>query len=117
MEEGLRKTLTMFFYCGISTTFWGILFGSFFGDAVTVIGKTFLNADVGIPALWFGPVEEPMRLLLFSFLVGIIHLFAGLGAQFYQLARQGKWLDAIYDVVFWYMLVGGVIVYLLAMQM
>ena len=117
MEEGLRKTLTMFFYCGISTTFWGILFGSFFGDAVTVIGKTFFNADVGIPALWFVPVEEPMRLLLFSFLVGIIHLFAGLGAQFYQLARQGKWLDAIYDVVFWYMLVGGGIVYLLSMQM
>ena len=58
-----------------------------------------------------------MRLLLFSFLVGIIHLFAGLGAQFYQLARQGKWLDAIYDVVFWYMLVGGGIVYLLSMQM
>lgn len=117
MEEGLRKTLTMFFYCGISTTFWGILFGSSFGDAVTVIGKTFFNADVGIPALWFVPVEEPMRLLLFSFLVGIIHLFAGLGAQFYQLARQGKWLDAIYDVVFWYMLVGGGIVYLLSMQM
>ena len=117
MEEGLRKTLTMFFYCGISTTFWGILFCSFFVDAFTVIGKTFFNADVGIPAIWFVPVEEPMRLLLFSFLVGIIHLFAGLGAQFYQLARQGKWLDAIYDVVFWYMLVGGGIVYLLSMQM
>ena len=58
-----------------------------------------------------------MRLLLFSFLVGIIHLFAGLGAQFYQLAKQGKWLDAIYDVVFWYLLVGGAIIYLLSMQM
>ena len=55
--------------------------------------------------------------MLFSFLVGIIHLFAGLGAQFYQLAKQGKWLDAIYDVVFWYLLVGGAIIYLLSMQM
>ncbi|MGN0478481.1 MAG: V-type ATP synthase subunit I, partial [Hominenteromicrobium sp.] len=117
MEEGLRKTLTMFLYCGISTTFWGILFGSFFGDAVTVIGKTFFNVDVGIPAVWFVPVEEPMRLLMFSFLVGIIHLFAGLGVQFYQLVRQGKWKDAIYDVIFWYMLVGGGILYLLSMQM
>ena len=99
MEEGLRKTLTMFLYCGISTIFWGILFGSFFGDAITVIAKTFFNTDIVIPPLWFTPVDEPMRLLLFSFLVGIIHLFAGLGAQFYQLAKQGKWLDAIYDVV------------------
>ena len=89
MEESLRKFLKMFLYCGISTVFWGAMFGSFFGDAVTVIGKTFFNVDIAIPALWFTPLNEPMRLLLFSFLIGVIHLFAGLGAQFYQLARQG----------------------------
>ena len=117
MEESLRKFLKMFLYCGISTVFWGAMFGSFFGDAVTVIGKTFFNADIAIPALWFTPLNEPMRLLLFSFLIGVIHLFAGLGAQFYQLARQGLWKDAVFDVVFWYMLVGGGILYLLSMQM
>lgn len=117
MEESLRKFLKMFLYCGISTVFWGAMFGSFFGDAITVIGKTFFNADVPTPTLWFAPLEEPMRLLLFSFLIGVIHLFAGLGAQFYQLARQGLWKDAIFDVVFWYMLVGGGILYLLSMQM
>lgn len=117
MEESLRKFLKMFLYCGISTVFWGAMFGSFFGDAVTVIGKTFFNVDIAIPALWFTPLNEPMRLLLFSFLIGVIHLFAGLGAQFYQLARQGLWKDAIFDVVFWYMLVGGGILYLLSMQM
>ena len=117
MEESLRKFLKMFLYCGISTVFWGAMFGSFFGDAVTVIGKTFFNVDIAIPALWFTPLNEPMRLLLFSFLIGVIHLFAGLGAQFYQLARQGLWKDAIFDVVFWYMLVGGGILYLLSMPM
>ena len=117
MEESLRKFLKMFLYCGISTVFWGAMFGSFFGDAVTVIGKTFFNVDIAIPALWFTPLNEPMRLLLFSFLIGVIHLFAGLGAQFYQLARQGLWKDAIFDVVFWYMLVAGGILYLLSMQM
>ena len=117
MEENLRKFLKMFLYCGISTVFWGAMFGSFFGDAVTVIGKTFFNVDIAIPALWFTPLNEPMRLLLFSFLIGVIHLFAGLGAQFYQLARQGLWKDAVFDVVFWYMLVGGGILYLLSMQM
>ena len=117
MEESLRKFLKMFLYCGISTVFWGAMFGSFFGDAVTVIGKTFFNVDIAIPALWFTPLNEPMRLLLFSFLIGVIHLFAGLGAQFYQLARQGLWKDAIFDVVFWYLVVGGGIVYLLSMPM
>lgn len=117
MEESLRKFLKMFLYCGISTVFWGAMFGSFFGDAVTVIGKTFFNVDIAIPALWFTPLNEPMRLLLFSFLIGVIHLFAGLGAQFYQLARQGLWKDAVFDVVFWYLVVGGGIVYLLSMPM
>ncbi len=117
MEPGLKKSLKMFLYCGISTVFWGVMFGSFFGDAVTVIAKTFFGADVTIPALWFVPVDEPMRLLLFSFLIGIIHIFAGLGVQFYQLARVGQWKDAVFDVVSWYLLVGGGIVYLLSMQM
>lgn len=117
MEPGMKKSLKMFLYCGISTIFWGLMFGSFFGDAITVIAKTFFNADVTTPALWFVPVDEPMRLLLFSFLIGIIHIFAGLGVQFYQLARLGQWKDAVFDVVSWYLLVVGAIVYLLSMQM
>lgn len=117
MEEGLKKSLKMFLYCGISTTFWGVMFGSFFGDAITVIGETFFGVNIAFPTVWFSPVNEPMRLLIFSFLVGIIHLFAGLGAKFYQYARRGMWLDGVYDVIFWYLLVGGGIVYLLSMQM
>lgn len=117
LEEGMKKAVTMFFYCGISTTFWGFMFGSFFGDAITVVGKTFFHADIATPCLWFAPLNDPMRLLMFSLLLGVIHLFVGLGVQFYQLARQGKFLDAIYDVVFWYFLVGGGIVYLLSTEM
>ena len=117
MESGLKKSLKMFMYSGISTMFWGVMFGSFFGDAVTVISSTFFGKEITFPALWFVPLNEPMRLLVFSFLIGIIHLFAGLGVQFYQCARAGRWKDAIYDVVFWYLLVGGGIVFLLTMDM
>jgi len=117
MKTGLRKSLKMYLYCGISTTFWGVMFGGYFGDAIQVIAKTFFNQDIVIQPLWFSPMDEPMRMLVFSFAVGIIHLFAGLGMKFYSLARTGQWKDAIYDVVFWYMLVGGAIVYLLSMQM
>ncbi len=117
MKEGLRKSLKMFLYCGISTTFWGVMFGGYFGDAIQVIAKTFFDKDIVIKPLWFSPMNEPMRMLVFSLLVGIIHLFAGLGMKLYSLVRTGNWKDAIYDVIFWYMLVGGAIVYLLSMQM
>lgn len=117
MEPGLRKSIKMFYYCGYTTIFWGVMFGSYFGNAVDVIAATFFHTQLTIPPVWFIPVDEPMRLLVFSFLLGIIHLFTGLGMQFYQLVRSRKYKDALYDVVFWYLLVGGGIVYLLSMDM
>ena len=117
MEVSLRKTLRMFLFCGISTTVWGILFGSYFGDCIPVIARTFFHTEITIPALWFAPLDDPMRLLLFSFALGIVHLFTGLGVQFYQLARRKKYADALYDVVFWYLLVGGLIILLLSTDM
>lgn len=117
MESGMKKTLQMFFYCGISTTFWGVMFGGYFGDAITVVSETFFGKTVTIPPLWFAPVDDPMRMLIFSFAIGIVHIFAGLGMKLYQNIRAGDWRSGIYDTVFWYLLVGGGVVYLLSMQM
>lgn len=117
IEESLRKSLRMFFFCGISTTFWGVMFGSYFGDAIPVIARTFFGTEITIPALWFAPLDNPMKLMLFSFLLGIIHLFTGLAVQLYQLVKRRKYADALYDVGFWYFLVGGLIIFLLSTDM
>lgn len=118
MESGMRKTLQMFFYCGISTTFWGFMFGSFFGDLVGVVATTFFGRpDIALGPIWFEPVKEPMRMLVFSMLMGIIHLFAGLAMKAYQYAKQKAWLDILYDVGFWYMLLAGLVVFALSNQM
>lgn len=118
MEPGFKKTIKMFMYCGISTAFWGFMFGSFFGDAVNVIATTFFNRpDIRLAPLWFEPVSLPMKMLVFSFLLGIIHLFTGLGVKLYSCIKSGQVIDGIYDAVFWYLLVGGGIVYLLTMSM
>ena len=79
-----------------------------------MIAQTFFHSDFTLEPVWFNPVNNPMLLLVFSLLLGVIHLFTGLGVQFYQLIKQKKWLDAIYDVVFWYLLVGGLIIYMLS---
>lgn len=117
MKSGLRKSLTMFFYCGISTTFWGVMFGSYFGDAITVISDNFFHHPVTIPPLWFTPVDEPMRMLVFSMALGIIHLFAGLAIRFYSCIRAKDYLSAIVDVLCWYFVVGGAVVFLLSTPM
>lgn len=122
MEAGLKRSLKMFFWCGVSTTIWGLLFGSFFGDAVPVICNTFFHtAPPAIPGivvpLWLNPVDDPMKVLMLSFLLGIIHLFTGLGIQAYNFIKRGEYLPIIYDVVSWYLLVGGAILALLSMDM
>ena len=117
MGSGIKKMLQMFLYCGISTTFWGVMFGSYFGDAVTVISQTFFHRTVTIPALWFEPLDDPMKLLMFSFLFGIIHLFTGLGVKGYMLLKARQVMDFICSVVLWYMLLIGLILMLLPSEM
>ena len=118
MAAGMKSFLKMFLYCGISTTIWGFLFGGFCGDAVNVIATTFFNRpDMKFPALWFEPVASPMKLLVYAFVFGIIHLFVGLGIQAYEMIRDGDIKGAIFDVGFWYMLVGGLIVAVMTVPM
>lgn len=113
MSDGMRKSLRMFMYCGFSTMFWGIMFGGYFGDAVTVIAKTFFNKDIEIPALWFVPLKDPMRLLMYSMLFGLIHLFTGLGLKGYMYLRDKNVKGFVCDVLSWFMLLIGLLLILM----
>lgn len=33
MESGMQKSIRLFMYCGLSTLFWGVMFGGYFGDS------------------------------------------------------------------------------------
>lgn len=113
MESTMAKTLRMFMYCGISTLIWGILFGGYFGNAVTVIGSTFFNVDIAIPAVWFEPIVNPMKMLIYCLGFGIIHLFTGLGIKGYMMLKQKDVMGFVCDVVFWYVFLIGLIMLLL----
>lgn len=108
LETKMRKALKMFFYCGISTVFWGALFGSWFGDIAQVVAREFFGVTIKSTALWFEPLDDPIKLLLFSFGLGICHLFLGLGANLYNLWKQGKRFDAVCEVVPVYITILGV---------
>ena len=100
VEGSMRKMLNMFFWCGISTVFWGVLFGSWFGDIVPVICKNFLGIENPPSlALWFEPINDPIKLLLFSFVIGICHLFLGLITFGVIQWRDGNKASAIFDTL------------------
>ena len=113
MSDGMAKSLRMFMYCGISTLVWGILFGGYFGDVVNVVSRVFFGHEVGIPALWFVPLNDPMKLLIFSMLFGLIHLFTGLAIKGYMCLRDKRYMDFFCDVVLWFAFLIGLILMLL----
>lgn len=113
MEYGLRKTLRMFGLCGISTAFWGVMFGGYCGDAPTVIAETFFHKEFTIPPLWFEPLTNPMKLLMWCLLFGLIHLYTGLGIKGYEELKDHKYMDFFCDVVLWYAFLIGLVLLLL----
>ena len=111
--EGMTyKMVKLLFYCGISTTVWGALFGGWFGDIVPVFTRTFLEKEVAVSPLWFNPLDDPMKLLILSLALGVIHLFIGMGIKAYMQIREGHWFDAVCDEGFWYVTILGLIAWL-----
>lgn len=108
VEGTLRRSLKMFQYCGISTLFWGAMFGSWFGDLPQVIAKSYFNKTISTTALWFEPINDPVKLLLFCFLFGLIHLFTGLAVNLHILWKEGKRFDALCEVIPIYITIIGI---------
>lgn len=108
LETTMKKTLTMFRNCGVSTIFWGALFGSWFGDIVQVVAREFFDKEIGSTALWFEPITDPVKLLLVSFGLGILHLLLGVAVAFKMTWDTGQKLDAVLDALPIYLIVLGI---------
>lgn len=107
-EKELKDKMRMFFFCGISTTFWGLMYGSFFGDAIGRISETFFGREIILSPGWIDPVKEPLTLLIFSVAIGMVQIITGLCIRFYMLWRRKKYSDAVFDVGFWITLLLGI---------
>ena len=117
MDSALQKSLRLFMYCGISTLVWGILFGGFFGDLITVVSRTFFHHEVTFEPVWFAPLDNPMKLLLYSLLFGLIHLFGGLALKGYMCLIKKDVKAFICDVLSWFMLITGLVLMLMPTEL
>ncbi|WP_288778035.1 V-type ATP synthase subunit I [uncultured Sneathia sp.] len=104
LKEAMRKNVKFFFYLGFSIMLWGAIYGSYF------------SLPLGIPGL-INPTTDYNTILKLSIVIGLIHVFVGLGAKAYMQIRDGKPLDAFYDVGLWYLTLTTVILLLLGKYM
>lgn len=102
LDENQKKYAKLVLYCGISTMFWGLMFGSWFGLAY------FAERP-----LWLNPVKDTDALLTWSLLFGVVHMFVGIAMRGVNHIRRGKYIDVLWDVVAWYVLFTGFILILL----
>ena len=109
LEGNTRKFIQQLGYCGVSTVIWGIVFGSFFGDLITIINASFFGRTAVLAPLWFNPVQNIMTMLVFSCAFGVVHIFVALGVRAYIYIKSGRVLKAINDAFLWYVLIIGLI--------
>ena len=114
-EGNTKKNMMKFFYCGVATTFWGFMYGSFFGDLVGAVSRGFFDGSRELPPIWFDPSKDPMKLLILSFILGFVHICIGLGANFYKMWKNGDKVGAICDCGFWHLTFAGLAILLFPM--
>jgi len=106
-EGSMKVNMQKFFLCGLSTVFWGALFGSWFGNVVYVVSTTFFGMNISLAPLWFDPVTNPLKLLSLSLILGFIHIMTGLALRFYNMWRHGEKMDAVLDIGLWWVVFAG----------
>ena len=76
MKSEITKILfPLSIFLGISTCFFGLLFGTFFGKNV---------------ALWLDPQKQPLKVLAFCFALGLLQISFGFLIRFFHQLKNGK---------------------------
>ena len=90
-----RKITSVLMICGISTAFWGLVFGTIFSIE-------------GIPSL-INPINDAMTMLILCLGIGVLHILVGIGIGVYMDIKRKDIKAAIFDRISWMMVIVGAI--------
>lgn len=110
-DEKMYYNLKLFQYCGISTFFWGLIFGSIFGDAPAVIYNYATGSDITMAQLLPWPTLDPQKdalmLMIISIAFGLVHILVGMGCKFYVCIKHKDYSGAFFDTGLWMLMLIG----------
>lgn len=104
-----RRLFKILFWAGVFTLGIGALFGGWFGvsapDLPNALGpiKTVLTK-----IMWMDPVDNPVKTLIFTFVLGIIQILAGIGVATYWKIKQGKIKAGLMDHASWFVFLAAI---------
>lgn len=116
-KGAFKQLVTVFFYCGISTIVFGLLFGSLFGFSVD-IGKIIGNLfNQNWSTTIISPMNQPLEMLVVSLAIGILHIISGLIMKVVLSFKLGDPLSALADGFSWIFVLIGVVLIALNMAL
>ena len=117
MEYSMKNLMKLLLFGGISTIFFGALFGSCFGDLISSVSGNFFGNEIVLKPLWLDMATHPMTVLALALVMGIIHIYVALGASAYQYIRQKDYMGLVFKVIVWYVILTGLIIECLSLQL
>ncbi len=110
-DKSMRNNLKLFRNCGVATVFWGLVFGSIFGDAPAVYYNLFTGNNVTMAELLPWPVldtqKDALTIMILSIGLGLVHILVGMGCKFYVCMKHKRYAEAFFDTGLWMtMLIG-----------
>jgi V/A-type H+-transporting ATPase subunit I len=95
--RGARDLVAIIGMGGISALLWGLFLSNIFGTTLGFLPKAVIN-----------PIDDAMLFLELTLGLGFVHILVGTILKFYNLARQGRFVDAICDAFFRITLLCGI---------
>ena len=93
--------------CGVSTFIMGALTGGFFGDFPTKLVEILQPGTVFVLPALFTPLDDTIMILVGSMCLGAVHILTGMAVSFYRKMRSGQVMDALWEEVTWWTVLGG----------
>ena len=100
-----RESIRVLLWGGIATVLFGPLAGGYFGIPYDRLPE-FLQKMVLFPA------SDPMRFLIFSLILGFVHIHAGLVLGIVKRARSGQLREGLFEKVPWLILLPSLVIVL-----
>ncbi len=103
---GGKQLMQLLLMGGIATAIVGALTGGWFGiDSGSLppwLDVLRLRLRSGeLAGQFFNPLEHPMIMLDFVFLLGIVQIFTGLAVRMVAEFKEGRWVDGVLDQFVW----------------
>lgn len=102
VDIGGKSFSTILILGSIATILTGIFTGSYFGDFAALIGFE----NIG----FYNPINEPITLLLFSIIIGLVHEYSGISIGLWENIQEKDWKTAIGDRLSWLLLIPGAVI-------